>query len=294
MPSVEVGIFNSSTHVLVAAAVTDVGGRAAFLLPGSAGVGTSYEVRFYKSGVNFHGLRTIKVIEPALAGAPNKFDHTGADSNILGISSSPFLCRCTMVMVDFESQPLPDKTIRITAKVDSVSKTPKIINGMMVTPDEMEFRTDHNGRAWADLIRTGQYYVTWGGDDTNVYLITVPDQYAVNLVELVHPFPVLWDWDDTVAPGNSVSITVGSSVVIPLKVIFSDYHTAKIGLETYFTLVVTGAAASINHAWSDIGLTITGLAPGSVVITPTLRTDILPNRWPVPAIAAPGLAITVS
>lgn len=295
MANVEVGIFNPSTHTLVAAAVTDVNGLAAFSLPGAVGAGTSYEVRFFKAGVNFHGLFTIAVVEPVQPGAPNKFDHTGTDTNILPISSSPYLCRCTGVFLDFRGRPVTNHTIRFMAKAENILKTPKVTNGMMVCPDELEVRTDGYGRVSLDLIRTGRYEVTWGGDDDTVWCITVPDEYAANLIEMIHPFPVVWDWDDTQAPGDAATIAIAASVVIPIEVTFSDFHKASLGLETYFNLVVTGTnPAIVNTAWSNGALTVTGLASGTVTITPVLRTDILPNRWPVPTVIAPPLTITVT
>lgn len=293
MPNVEVGIYAVNSHNLVAQATSDVNGVASFMLPGVTGAGTPYEVRFFKLGVNFHGLRVIAVVEPPLSGAPNKFDHTGTDSNILPVSGSPFLCRCTGVFVDFRGQALVNKNIRFMSKADNICKTPKVTNSTMVTPDEMEFRTDSNGRLSVDLIRTGQYFVTWGGDDDTVWCITVPDRFSANLIELIHPFPVLLDWDDTLAPGDAVALAVQGSATIPVEVTFSDYKTTNQGLETYFTLECSDPLV-FSFSWSTGVVSITGLAPGTATLTPVLRTDILPNRWPVPTPIMPPLTITVT
>lgn len=293
MPNVEVGIFSPTTHSLVASATTDINGLAAFSLPGTATPGTPYEVRAFKLGVNFHGLWNILVTDPALVGAPNKFDITGADSNILPISYSPYLCRCTGVMVNFQGQPIGNKTLRFMAKGENLCKVPKVTNGMMVTPDELEVRTDVNGRISIDLIRTGKYYVTWGGDDDTVWCITVPDEFAVNLIELIHPFPVLWDWNDTDAPGDAVALVVGQTAVIRLDLSFTDFSHLTTGTEPWFDLIVSDST-KVNFSLSNGAVSITGLVAGVTTITPTLRTDILPNRWPVPPVVAPPLTITVS
>lgn len=297
LAGVEVGIYDVGTHNFVAGATTDVNGKASFSLPGAVTPGTSYEVRFYKLGVNFHGLRLIQVLDPPTSGNPNKFDHTGADTNVLPVSGSPYLCRCTGVFVDFRGQPIANKTIRFMSQGLDLDKTPKVWNSpsRMVSPDEMEIRTDANGRVSVDLVRTGKFFVTWGGDDDTVWCITVPDEFAANLVDLIHPFPLLWDWDDTLAPGDAVSLAVDASVEVPIEVSFSDFTQRGTGLETYFDVMNSdGSKVEATYVSDRAVLVLRGVATGVVTITPTLKTGLTPNRWPIQTVVAPVLTVTIT
>lgn len=295
LAGVEVGVFNVGTHVLVASATSDVNGLAAFSLPGSATPGTAYEVRFYKLGVNFHGLQTINVTDPALAGAPNKFDHTGADSNILPVSGSDQLCRCTGVFVDLTGQPISNKTIRIMAQGNNLEKEPKVwgLPSKMVSADELEVRTDANGRVSFNLVRSGKFLVTFSGDDDTVWSITVPDRDAANLIDLIHSFPVLWDWDDTDAPGDAVALTVEQSKSVKLSVTFSDFHEESLSLDAIFDFVNSNGAI-VATAYSNGVMELTGVSPGVATLTPVLKPNLLPARWPLPTPTLPSLTITVT
>ncbi len=295
LEDVEVGIFEPDTHTLVASALTDSDGMASFLLSGSTTPGTAYEVRFFKLGVNFHGLRTIQVTDPVVVGSPNKFDHTGADSNILPLSSSPYLCRCTGVFVDFTGQPIANKTIRIVSKAETIDKSPKLWTDRLVSPDEMEFKTDSNGRISIDLIRTGRYFVTFGGDDDTTWCILVPDQYSVNFTALLHPFPAIWDWDDTDAPSDSVSLAVDEIKDINFEVTFTDYQKKSKDLQIFFNLDNSDPLIVEATYLSDVGrVQLRGLSPGTSTISMQLKEDLLPARWPTPTPVLPDLTVTVT
>src|SRR6267154_2472031 len=291
MPGVEVGIYDVGTHNFVAGATTDVNGKASFSLVGSVTPGTSYEARFYKLGVNFHGLRLIQILDPPTSGNPNKFDHTGADTNLLPVSGSPYTCRCTGVFVNLSGQPLANRTVRFVAQANDIDKKPKVWNtpSRMVAPDTLEVKTDVNGRVSVDLGRTGLFWVTFAGDDDTVWSVTVPDESAANLIDLIHPFPLLWDWDDTIAPGDAVSVAVGALVEVPINVFFSDFTERGTFLETFFDVMNSDGSKVESTYVSDRGvLVLQGVAPGATTQTPTLKTGLVPNRWPVPTVTAPA------
>lgn len=297
LENVEVGIYDVGTHTLVASATTDVNGLAAFMLPGTPTPGTAYEVRFFKLGVLFHGLQQILVTDPELSGAPNKFDHTGTDSNILPVSGNPYTCRCTGVFVDLSGQPYVHKVVRIMAKGEDEGKVPTLWNlpSRLVAADTLSVHTDGDGRVSVDLPRTANLRITFSGNDDTVWCITVPDQYAANLIDLIHPFPQLWVWDSTVAPGNAVSVAALDIIEVPFEVLFTDFTERNMGLEIYFDLI--NSDSTIIDASYDSGrgvVVLRGLSVGTATLTPTLKTGILPNRWPIPAVVAPALAITVT
>ncbi len=295
LAGVEVGVFNPSTHVLVAGATTDINGLAAFSLPGDVSPGTSYEVRFYKQGVNFHGLQTIQVLEPAVS--VNRFDHTGADSNILPLSGSPNLCRCTGVFTDHRGIPMANKSLRFSARGNTIERTPKVWDqpSKMVGTDAFEIKTDANGRASLNLIRGGILLVSWGGDEDQVWCIHVPDRDAANLIDLIHPYPALLDWSDLVAPGNAVTVAVQHFVEVPVALLMTDFSSKTLELSEYLLFENSnGSIVEASYAAARGVFVFTGLSPGTSTITPSLRTDQLPNRAPAPSVTLPVLTVTVT
>jgi hypothetical protein len=298
MPGVEVAVYDPVTNLLVAEGMTDESGHVAFILPGSSTPGTQYEVRAYKSGVNFHGAHSILVTNPVLPGAPNKFDLTGADSTILPLSGSSLLCRCTGMFVNFSGIPLANKTIRIMAQGENLSKVVKVwdIPSKMVAPDVMDIQTDANGFASVNLVRTGQFNITFGGDDDTIWCIRVPERDAANFVDLIHPFPQLLDWDDVEAPGDAVSLTVNQTKIIPLAVTFTDYSIQSTLLDTWIDFINNFDASKVSAVYdSALGaVVLTGVAAGVATLTPQLMTGLQPARWPVPSVILPPLTITVT
>ncbi len=293
MAGVEVGVFTPGSNVFVASATTDVNGLAAFMLPGSSTPGTTYEVRFFKLGVNFHGLRLIQVLEPATL--LNRFDHTGADSNILPLSGSSRLCRCTGVFTDHRGIPMANKSIRFLARGNTIDRTPKVwdLPAKMVGTDFFEVMTDSNGRVSLNLIRNSHMLVSWGGDEDQVWCIHVPDRDSVNLIDLIHPFPAILDWSDSVAPLNAVSVQVKSFVEVPVTLTLTDYSVQTLELSKYVEFLNSdGTVVEASYADHRGVFVLTGLAPGTSTITPVLR-ELVPNRWPVPSVVLPTLFVTV-
>lgn len=295
LQGVEVGIFNPSTHVLVGSATTDVLGKASYMLPGAVSPGTSYEVRFYKLGVNFHGLKTIQVLEPAAS--VNKFDHTGADSNVLPLSGSSTLCRCTGVFTDARGLPMANKSVRFIARGNTIDRTPKVwdLPSKMVGTDLFEVMTDPNGRVSVNLIRNSHMLVSWGGDEDQVWCIHVPDRDSANLIDLIHPFPAVLDWDDSIASGNSVSVAVQNFVEVPVQLILTDFSVQVLELSKYVEFLNSdGTVVEASYADHRGVFVLTGRNAGTASITPVLREGLTPARWPIPAITLPILSVTVT
>jgi hypothetical protein len=197
VPDVSVAAFDPLTMTQVAVGVTDADGRASFLLPGG-----TYEVRFFKAGFSFSNPKSLAVTEPAVPESPNGFSVSALPFGVFGVPIDPRLCRCVGRFVNYQNQPVPNSMVRITMNEDLTQKGPKVVDGNMVSPSSMEVRTDQNGFVAVDLLRTGQYWLVFAGEEEEPWSFTVPDRPNANLIELIHPQPVSLSYDQDAAPGN--------------------------------------------------------------------------------------------
>lgn len=300
---VVVAAFDPTTFTLMGQSTTDTNGQAVFLLPGDVAPGKSIEVRLFKLGVIFDNPMTIKVLEPVVPGTPNDFDiyATGMPGN-LPVATDPRCCRCTGQFVDLTNTPIPNLAVRVMAQAESGTQIPKVVDSRMVAAEAMPFTTDANGRVSIDLVRGGSFWVTFAGEDEKVWPILVPNRSSANLIDLIHPQPVTLYYDGTVAPGNSVTVAVGSRVIVPFGLLFSDWEIIGQGLGGWATVMNSdpsiagvGITNSPNPTAELPGaLAIDGLTPGVVTITATATQDHVPSRVPAYSIAAPTLIVTVT
>jgi hypothetical protein len=293
MSNVLVNVYNPVTLEFVAGAVTDNDGRAALLLDGVADPGTTYEARFYRPGVLFQGPKNIAVIEPLDVGQTNKFDVSGADAFNLPLSNSSYTCRCTGLFVDIRGLPIRNAMVRFSAKSDLQS--PKVWNASMVASDSLEIRTDDNGMVSVDLLRTGEYDVTFYGESDLIWCIKIPNTCSVNLIDLIHPYPVALDWDDSVAAGDLLTVAVGEKKEVPFRLTFADFTFHKTDLKKWITLLNSDPAVmQLEVDYSSGKAYVTGLAEGTANVELEQVENVPPLRFPVYPILDPGLAVTVT
>lgn len=285
-----VGIYDQTTFDLVASAVTVEDGRAAFVLTASADPGTQYEVRLFKLGVLFRNPFAINVISPLGVGQTNRFDVYGHPRTVLA-SSDPNCCRCTGTFVDFSNRPLSGVILRVTQRTSD--PVPKVINGNAVGTQGMTFRTSGDGYVSFDLVRGSEYLVILSSDEDDAREIVVPDRDSVNLVDLMYPFPVALDWDDTVAPGNVVSLAVGESLTVPFTVLFSSFEVRAELLGAYVDITIADSSF-LEAAILDGSVVLTGMGSGTTTATPERKSGLKPEIRPVPDFDAPILSITVT
>lgn len=283
-------VYNPTTLALIASATSDSAGRAAFSLPGSTSPGVSYEVRFYKLGVIFANPKQIQVIEPVVTN--NDFDMSGTLLT-LETATDPNCCRCTGRLLDFSNRPLSNILIRIVAQADLSGQIPKVVNGNLISAEAMNLRTDSNGFVKVDLLRGGQYWVMYSGEDDNTISITVPARSSVNLIDLMYPQPVSLVWDPVAAPGNAVSTTVGNAIIVGGTLTFSDYSSITVNFTPFLTFTPANTAI-VSTAGTSTGVSITGVAPGSTSIVVGVASGLFPSRVPNYSISAPNLTVTVS
>ena len=280
--TVEVHLFDPDLNGLfIASASTDADGRAAFLVPGTDDPGKLYEARFFKVGVRFDNPKRIAVLEPVV-GTTNDFDMSGFLVGDFGIPSNPRLCRCVGRMLDYSEQPVRNAVVRVTTDAYLLKKTPKVVDGILISPEVMETRTDSSGFFILDLLRTGEYFVAFSGEMDKLWNIKVPDLPSCNIAELVHPQPLVMSWGMT---GNALSLSVGVSVDLPISLLFSDSIIRTEALYDWIEFMNSDPDIIDVHFSGSI-LRVTGKAAGSAVITPSAKPDLFPVRLPTYSLGA--------
>lgn len=318
---VVVNIYNATTLAFITGGTTNVLGAAAFLLPGT-GLGQAYEVRLFKSGVSFSNPLTITVLEPVTPPNSNDFDVSGTVYT-LPTATDPRLCRCTGQFIGLNGAPVNNTLVRVMAILGAGSLTPqattpdlppelvepppnpptllsgfqvpKVLDGKMVASDTLEARTDANGRVSIDLIRNGQYFACFAGEEDVLWRFTVPDRASVNLVDLIHPAPSTLTWNSSDAPGNVVSVAVGATVNVRFGILFTNYltYSKNLGFLISFTNS-DDAILSVLYDAANGQLTLTGKSAGVSSITTSILPNMTPARIPDYSLVAPALAVTVT
>lgn len=289
---VVVNIYDSSTFALVATATTDSAGRAAFVLPGAASPGVTYEVRLFKLGVIFQNPFRVQVIDPLGMGQTNNFDVSGTLLT-LAPATDPRCCRCTGRFLDLQNRPMVNRLVRFSSRGEF--QKPAVLDGNMIADSSLELRTDSNGFVVADLIRGGEYWVMFAGDEDETWEVNVPDRTSMNLVDLIHPQPVSLSYDATLAPGNAITVPHGpdNQVGVPVSLLFSDFHEETVNVAQFVTF--TNDHDDIVQAEFSAGkIFLTGMQPGVAHITAALMPDLKPYRLPDYMLSAPTLVVTIT
>jgi len=293
---VRVNVYDTDGN-FVSGTDTDGDGRAGFLLDGAASPdGVVYEARFFRPATFFQlNPVRIKVLEPLGVGESNQFDVSCVDGNAVSQSGSSFLCRVGGIFLDAQGRPLRNALVRFNFNNELIEKVPKVFLQQMLAADSFEIRTDDNGRVEVDLPRTAEYDVTFAGESDEVYCIKIPNACNVNLIDLIHPYPVLFDWDDTIAPGDTISVAVGQRLEVPFKVMFSDFINTRIDLQKWFTLMNSDETLfTLEADYSASKIWVTGKAPGSAEVEIEQKEDVQPVRWPFQSMLAYSLSVEVT
>lgn len=264
-----VSVHNSVTKAMVAWGISEVDGCASFLLdPGI------YEIRLFKLGVVFPKPVRIEVVDTQFVSG-NTFDLPGTVLD-LPISTDPATCRCTGRFVDASNRPMAGVTVRISPNAEQGSQVPEVVGGNQVLGGYARtLTTDQNGKVTVDLIRGGEFYVVWSGEDTDSWKIVVPDRPSVNLIDLIHPIPKSVAWDEDVAPGGVISVAVGETKEIPISILLSDFRTLTEG----------STLCQLQNSNSDVaGADLSGgvvAVTGKLVGSSQVQVTRLPDATPV-------------
>lgn len=318
---VVINVYDATTLAFITSGTSDSNGEASFLLPGSVTPGTNYELRFFKAGVIFQNPRTIAVLEPVSAPDSNDFDVSGTLTT-LPVATDPRMCRCTGQFINYAGQPVRNSLVRIVAILGSGGLTkppdtplpppyiisplpappsvttgfqvPKILDGKMVSVESMEFKTDTNGRVSMDLIRQGQYNVSFAGEEDHIWTICIPDRSSANLIELIHPEPKILTWDQTDAPGNAITVSIGETKLVHFSVLFSNHISYAKNLGHIIQFEHTDAnTVDVSYMTGEGAVSIMGRTLGTTTILVSVLPEMTPARIPTYAISAVPLAVTV-
>lgn len=292
---VTVQVLDIETAEFVAFGVSDPDGHCHLALPGDVPPGRDYELRAYKTGVHFDQPFTITVLDPLPAGQTNDFNLVGSLVGQFGIPADPYLCRCVGRFVDFSNQPMRNLLVMINAPADPGLKVPKLIAGNAVASEAMRFRTDRNGFLAVDLPRGGQYRIVFAGESDVTWNFQVPDRHSANLLDLIHPQPILLAWDANVAPNNTLTLAAGQTVLVPATVTMSDFTVLTDDLTRFLVFSLENSTVADGGIGGN-GVQVTAIAPGTTTVTATLSTSsrLYPVRLPDYATVLPTLTIVVN
>lgn len=286
-----VAVYNPTTYSLVAQGVSDVNGRASFLLPGSTGSGTPYEVRAFKSGVIFLNPFMVSIVEPPVT--TNKFDLEGTPM-VLPVSLDQRVCRCTGRIFGVNNAPIPNASFRISSLIPSGTQMPKVLDGNLISQDSVVVHSNDDGVISVDLIRNGKYYVSFSGEEDVVWPIIVPDRASVNLTDLVHPVPAQLNWDQNDAPGDAITIHIGEVYRVGYTLTFSDYSERGLGDGVESNVDVWNVNPDIiDLTYSDFSVYVTGVSIGEGEVTASNSPYLTPTILPTPVLSFNSLRVTV-
>jgi hypothetical protein len=285
---VVVNVYDGVTLAFVTSATTGVDGLAALLLPAA-----TYEARFFKQGVIFPNPVRFEIKDPLGVGETNDFDVSGTLTT-LPVATDPRVCRCTGRFMGLANTPLEGVTVCFSAKGEAGTQTPKIVDGNLVSEVTRTLKTDSSGYLTIDLVRGGEFYVYFSGEEDQSWNIKVPDRSSINLIDLLFPTPMAVQWDADVAPGNAVSVAVGASLEIPYVILYSDYETSDLRPNV---LTIDNSDATVVQVESSTTtgiLFIKGLVVGTSTIVASVNLEQIPARIPAPGEVPPHLLITVT
>ncbi len=255
IPNVTVRVYDTQGAVLFGESLTDVDGKAGFLLPSG-----DFTLRLYKFQVGFKQPLHFEVLtDPDLpeGTTPNKFTVPGQALDV-PTSPDPHLCRVSGYVRDAAGRPRPGLTINFITQF-----SPLIVDEALVMDERVTIETDRNGYACVDLFRCACYTVTIEDFDDQPRYVQVPAAPSVNLADLL--FPIV----ETIIQ-EPVVVAVGVEQTLRPVVLASS------GVPVYGTgqQDVTWALTDPSVALLQVGretLTIRGLVLGTTTLVATRR-----------------------
>lgn len=257
-----------------------------------------YTIRLSKTGVSFDGTlgddsktpQSISVYSPA-SSAPtgtNYFEVQGQTYSRPS-SSDPRLCRCSGYFVDFRGRPLKNLEMHFIALCLNESQppwSPLIVDGKAALATKIYTRTDSRGYMEIDLFRTGLYQVLVEGIETSCRNVKVPDQPAVNIIDLL--FPVV-----TEVTFSSNPITVPLSTYIDLDVTVKTTDGQELVLSDNDIVFESQDLGVVVVQIVNNKLRVMGVGAGTTTITAT-RADTSTVTIPTEPVTYTPLSVTVS
>ena len=268
-------------YALIARAPTNSSGIAGFDIPDG-----SYELRLFKREVIFGSPVRVVVLGNCA------FTATGTLTT-LPTSPDSRLCRCTGRFLGLSGYPLGGVTAVFTQKTEPEKAMPRVVDSQLVIQSDIVMRTSAEGYLTLDLLRKGQYLVSFAGED-DAWGLIVPDRASANLIDLIYPQPVSLTWDPILAPSNAVTVQVGQTITVPVSLLFSNYETINNGATDPWLLFMNSDETIAPAALVNGGMLITGAVAGAVQISASIRSGLTPNRVPDYSLLSTPLSVTVT
>lgn len=279
-----VSVVDPGTYIEIASATTDVVGRSAFLLPPG-----TYEVRAFKMGVRVPNPTAIEIVDRPDIG--NSFEIVATVLS-LPAATDPRVCRCSGRFVGSGNAPRANILVRVLAKSDTGAQSPRVVDKNMVAQTVCDRHTDASGWVSFDLIRGGDFFVVFAGDDDSAWPIKVPDCPSANLSDLIHPYPVVLGWNQADAPGNTVEVPAGTTKLIRWDLTFSDHSTLTTDAGQWLD-VTNGDDSVMSVGYTGSFISVTGVSAGSAEVSVARKPGVTPHRVPDPEILAEPLTVRV-
>lgn len=266
-------VFSPTGETVFTQQVTDVDGKASFLL-----FTQSYSMRFYKFHAAFLQPQQFAVLE---APETNAFNVVG-EIFVPPMSTDARLCRAWGYFRDPDGSPQEHLDLHFYPEF-----SPILLEGSGVVPRKVAIRSDANGYAQIDLIRGGCYRVTIEGMEHEERFVRVPDLGSCNLPDMLFAVVSRVTFD----PEGPYSISVGDE----LEVTPTVYDSAGATLTGTGQNDVNWSSSNLDVLSISVGqtkLTLRGVAAGSAELRAE-RQDLSIIRIPSVAISGQPISITV-
>jgi len=272
-----------------------------------------------EDGVAHLGIRAddtyeVRVSFPAggrVVGRQSRFEITVPDTDedvifdvLVEVSALPTsndsrLCKCSGTFSDMSGTPLVGVIVAFTEH----ETTPHVLvhagSGSVtgIIPNHVYAKTGRDGSASVDLVRGTRYNVEVSGYAGLVWVVQIPDAAAAPLPDVVFPVQELieyYEGDDLLAPSATPELLVNQGTTVSIKAVTVFRSGLRLqGLRG--VALQPSAAGYINGVMVDGYLEITGLAPGTVTLTPEYHSygdGYGFKAWPTAALSG-ALVITV-
>jgi len=271
---VVVHAYNQAGTLRMGAQVTDVEGKASFLLEAPV----IYQARFFKLQVDVRNPQYLSVEESP---ATNVFTVTG-DVAVPPTVADPRLCVAHGIFRRPDGSPAPFVDLHFTPKFK-----PLLLEGNAVLNNRLSVRTDKDGYVEISLIKCGQYDVVLQGMEDQLRLVSVPETPNVNIAHLLFPRVQTV----SAAPEGPYSLAVDEILVLTMTVVASNGLTLD-GLATGDVNWASSDPSILSVTLGQGTITLRGVAPGTASLTCT-RLDSSIVAIPNTPIAGQPFVVTV-
>ena len=180
------------------------------------------------------------------------------------------MCRCSGTFWDSAGLPLRGVSIAFTPQraIPNVMQSAGAAVGILRTA--VLAKTNKDGHTSVDLIRGGVYSVSVSSMPGSSWEIEIPDQSSAQLADVVFPAPSGIEYSDddgVILPTTAPSLLVnqGTTVAVDLQTVFASGLRTDGLCDVGLQVSATGYA---RFSLSAAVLSITGLFPGTVTLTP--------------------------